>query len=193
MTTKRHRLTPILNLGPVFHSVISPWLYDWISNLTINSVHFIIAKNQDKFVSWYIFTFLTNVLPYLGPQSSLPHWSQRFQSHFSVPGFSTHKLSITSFRLSGFYQSVFLKDQTAGKQRIKPDYEWGEMISLFIERMWRTAHFCNAVYVTADSTVQHESPVTASHHSSHGVASGISPCYMTIVCSYFLLFTAATK
>lgn len=40
------------------------------------------------------------------------------------------------------------------------------MMSLFIERMWRTAHFCKAVYVTADTTVPHESPVTASHHSS---------------------------
>lgn len=53
------------------------------------------------------------------------------------------------------------------------------MMSLFIERMWRTAHFCKAVYVTADSTVPHESPVTASHHSSHGVAPGLSLCYMT--------------
>lgn len=48
-------------------------------------------------------------------------------------------------------------------ERIKPDYDRGEVMSLFIERMWRTAHFCKAVYVTADSTVPHESPVTASH------------------------------
>lgn len=53
--------------------------------------------------------------------------------------------------------------QTAVLQRIKADYEWGELMSLFIERMWRTAHFCKAVYVTADSTFPHESPVTASH------------------------------
>ncbi len=73
--------------------------------------------------------------------------------------------------LSGFHHPVFLKAQTAGMERIKPDYEWGELMSLFIERMWRTAHFCKAVYVTADSTVPHESPVTASHHSSNWAAS----------------------
>lgn len=81
------------------------------------------------------------------------------------------------------------KHQTAGMERIKPDYEWGEPMSLFIERMWRTAHFCKAVYVIADSTVPHESPVTASHRSSHCAASDISICYMKTICSGFLLFT----
>ena len=40
-----------------------------------------------------------------------------------------------------FYLDFILKAQTAGMERIKPDYEWGELMSLFIERMWRTAHF----------------------------------------------------
>lgn len=40
-----------------------------------------------------------------------------------------------------FFLDFILKAKTAVMERIKPDYEWGELMSLFIERMWRTAHF----------------------------------------------------
>lgn len=40
-----------------------------------------------------------------------------------------------------FHHPVLPKKARAARvDRVKPDYEWGEM-SLFIERMWRTAHF----------------------------------------------------
>lgn len=40
-----------------------------------------------------------------------------------------------------FFLDFILKAKTAVMERIKPDYEWGALMSLFIERMWRTAHF----------------------------------------------------
>lgn len=83
--------------------------------------------------------------------------------------------------------------QTARMQRIKQIMSGGELMGLFIERLWRTAHFCKAVYVTAGRTVLHDSSVTASHPCLCHMASDFSlSSSKTIPSSCFISATATT-